>query len=84
MAVKKPSSEKSNSRKRSARNSTTLPVQSNGVETTVTVHSVTVSEYEIRRRAYELFEARGRRHGYDWDDWIQAETELRSRQKEIA
>ncbi len=30
----------------------------------------------IARRAYELFEARNREHGHDWEDWFQAESEL--------
>jgi hypothetical protein len=30
----------------------------------------------IERRAYELYEARGRTDGHDWDDWLQAEREL--------
>ena len=30
----------------------------------------------IARRAYELFEARGRQDGYDVDDWLAAEREL--------
>ena len=34
---------------------------------------------EIRRRAYDLYEERGRIDGYEWDDWLQAETELVSR-----
>lgn len=32
----------------------------------------------IALRAYELFERRGREHGRDLDDWLQAERELRS------
>jgi hypothetical protein len=32
---------------------------------------------EIARRAYEIFEHRGRVHGYDLDDWLQAERDLR-------
>ena len=28
------------------------------------------------RRAYELFEHRGSRHGRDLDDWLQAEQEI--------
>ncbi|MGE3509633.1 MAG: DUF2934 domain-containing protein, partial [Vicinamibacterales bacterium] len=35
------------------------------------------SQEEIARRAYEIFEHRGRVHGYDLDDWLQAERELR-------
>jgi hypothetical protein len=34
---------------------------------------------EIARRAYQLYEARGGEHGQDWDDWFQAERELRQR-----
>jgi len=33
---------------------------------------------EIRQRAYELYEKRSRKHGHDLDDWLKAETELRS------
>jgi hypothetical protein len=32
---------------------------------------------EIARRAYQLYEARGGGHGRDWNDWFQAERELR-------
>jgi hypothetical protein len=31
---------------------------------------------EIKVRAYELFEQRGKEPGHDLDDWLQAETEL--------
>ena len=37
------------------------------------------TEAEIRRRAYELYEARGRQEGFDRDDWTQAEAEVLSR-----
>lgn len=32
---------------------------------------------DIARRAYQIFEARGRQHGHDADDWLQAEREAR-------
>jgi hypothetical protein len=32
----------------------------------------------VRRRAYELFEARGRKSGHDVEDWLQAEREVKS------
>ncbi len=35
------------------------------------------SEEEIRRRAYELYEQRGRKPGYEHEDWARAERELR-------
>jgi len=31
---------------------------------------------QIRLRAYELFEQRGREHGHELDDWLQAEAEI--------
>jgi len=31
---------------------------------------------EIRRRAYEIYEKRGRDDGYDVDDWLRAEAEV--------
>ena len=34
---------------------------------------------DIARRAYELYEERGGGHGRDWEDWLQAERELRRR-----
>ena len=30
----------------------------------------------IARRAFELFEERGREHGHDWEDWFKAESEF--------
>ena len=30
----------------------------------------------IAQRAHELFEARGREHGHDWEDWFRAKSEL--------
>lgn len=36
-------------------------------------------EEEIRKRAYELFEARGREEGHEFEDWLRAEEEIRGR-----
>jgi hypothetical protein len=33
-------------------------------------------EEEIRNRAYELFEARGREEGHELEDWLRAEEEI--------
>jgi hypothetical protein len=33
-------------------------------------------EEQIRIRAYELFEARGREAGHDLEDWLEAEAEI--------
>jgi hypothetical protein len=31
----------------------------------------------VRNRAYEIYEQRGGEHGHDWDDWLEAERELK-------
>jgi hypothetical protein len=33
---------------------------------------------DIERRAYELYESRGREDGRDLDDWLEAEREVRN------
>ncbi len=33
-------------------------------------------EEQISRRAYELYEQRGREHGHDNEDWVKAEREI--------
>ena len=38
---------------------------------------VGITDSDIARRAYELYEQRGGEHGHDMDDWLQAERELR-------
>jgi len=41
-------------------------------------------EEQIRQRAYELYEARGKRDGHDLEDWLQAETEVTEHEKAVA
>lgn len=38
-----------------------------------------LSHAEVAQRAYELFCKRGYVHGYDVEDWIQAERDIRAR-----
>jgi hypothetical protein len=38
--------------------------------------SADVRNHDIARRAYDLFVARGCKHGHDLEDWLQAEREL--------
>jgi hypothetical protein len=42
------------------------------------------TEQQIRQRAYELYEQRGRPDGHDLDDWLQAEREIKGRQAKAA
>jgi hypothetical protein len=37
---------------------------------------MTVPEFEIARRAFEIYCERGGAHGHDLDDWLRAEIEL--------
>jgi Protein of unknown function (DUF2934) len=41
-------------------------------------------EEEIRRRAYELYEERGRQDGHDLDDWLRAEAEITAKNAKTA
>jgi Protein of unknown function (DUF2934) len=41
-------------------------------------------EEQIRCRAYELYEARGREDGHDTEDWFRAESEMTSRGSKTA
>lgn len=41
-------------------------------------------QHQIRERAYELYEQRGRRDGHDLDDWLTAESEVTGKVKTIA
>lgn len=43
----------------------------------------TVSDDEVARKAYEIYQSRGGEHGADFDDWIEAEKQLKgSRQQQ--
>jgi len=37
-------------------------------------------KYQIRLRAYELYEARGRKDGHQVEDWLRAEEEITGKQ----
>ena len=43
-----------------------------------TTSTVDIDE-RIRQRAFELFQLRGCQDGHDFDDWMQAEAEVRGR-----
>ena len=46
-----------------------------------TTRRVELPSEAIAKRAYQLFERRGRVHGHDREDWVQAEKELRTELK---
>ena len=39
---------------------------------------------DIRRRAYELYEQRGRQDGHDVEDWVRAEEEVTRNRRRTA
>ena len=41
-------------------------------------------EHQIRLRAQELYEARGREDGHDLEDWLRAEEEIREKKVRTA
>ena len=47
----------------------------NQIPTKVTKSTPDLQE-QIRRRAHELYEQRGRDEGHELDDWLQAESEV--------
>jgi Protein of unknown function (DUF2934) len=53
-----------------------MPMQSVAVPP---ITSFSPTEEEVRKRAYELFVARGCAHGADVADWLAAEHELKDR-----
>ena len=38
---------------------------------------------QIRLRAYQLYDQRGREHGRDLDDWLQAESEVTQQKAKV-
>jgi hypothetical protein len=57
----------------------TLPTETRATESPVDIQE------QVRRRAFDLYEQRGREDGHDLDDWLQAESELvQKRTKAVA
>jgi hypothetical protein len=50
-----------------------------GSASSATKQTISIGDEEVRRRAYELWEQRGRQHGKDADDWFRAESEIRGK-----
>ena len=56
-----------------------MTTQRSRIQTTSTKIEPTQHEdlqEQVRRRAYELYELRGRENGHDLEDWLQAESEV--------
>jgi len=59
---------------------TAKPAGNNGRSTaTSTNQPINIGDEIVRRRAYEIWEQRGRQHGKDADDWFRAESEVRGK-----
>jgi hypothetical protein len=82
MAVKTPgTARKTTSKKSTAKPlSTVTPIsQGNGASSSASKADIGDLQEQIRARAYELYEARGRQEGFHDQDWAQAEAEVLSR-----
>jgi CheY-like chemotaxis protein len=55
----------------------TVPTATGNVPNTVESLASEPTHDDIARRAYQLYAERGGEHGLDWNDWFQAERELR-------
>ncbi len=49
---------------------------------TIPKSTITMSQEQIKNRAYELYLQRGRAEGHALEDWLAAEKELKALQKE--
>jgi len=46
--------------------------------------AVELDEEQVRSRAYELYEKRGRENGHDVDDWLEAKSEIARKEGKAA
>ncbi len=53
-------------------------MEADSTESVATAQTPNVEE-EIRKRAFELFEARGGDEGHQLEDWLRAEEEIKGR-----
>jgi hypothetical protein len=49
-----------------------------------TTESTSELQEQVRRRAYELYEQRGRDDGHELEDWLQAESEMTQQKAKTA
>ena len=54
-----------------------VPNVLSGIPSPPEISATELTHDEIARRAYARYERRGGEHGHDWEDWLQAERELR-------
>lgn len=59
------------STKKSTKNVVAMPIPASAIQ------SAALNRDDVARRAFELYCERGYRDGYDVQDWLQAERELR-------
>ena len=49
-----------------------------------TTESASELQEQVRHRAYELYEQRGREDGHELDDWLQAESQVTQQEAKTA
>jgi hypothetical protein len=70
---------KATSRNKANGGSVASPAESRTVQTMATITTMTMSEEQVRARAYELYLERRGNGGTPEEDWFRAEAELRGK-----
>ncbi|UCE66252.1 MAG: DUF2934 domain-containing protein [Candidatus Zixiibacteriota bacterium] len=76
MPAKKKAAKKAAPKKKVAKKAATAKTVASAPRTTPKIDLRTYIN-ELNRRAYEIFQQKGSSHGHDWDDWFQAEKDIK-------
>jgi len=74
----KKTAKKAAPKKKAAKNAAVAKTEATAPRTTPKIDLRTYVN-ELNRRAYEIFQQKGSSHGHDWDDWFQAEKEVKKK-----
>jgi len=74
----KKTAKKAAPKKKAAKNAAAAKTEATAPRTTPKIDLRTYVN-ELNRRAYEIFQQKGSSHGHDWDDWFQAEKEVKKK-----
>lgn len=78
MPAKKKAAKKAAPKKKVAKKAATAKTVASAPRTTPKIDLRTYIN-ELNRRAYEIFQQKGSSHGHDWDDWFQAEKDIKKK-----
>lgn len=81
MPAKKKTKKKAAPKKKATKKTTKKAATKKAAPAPRTTPKIDLRTYinELNRRAYEIFQQRGSTHGHDWEDWFQAEQEVKKK-----